>query len=120
MNALINGRSSVMTHDTTCDGLTQIVKKNFHKIKIAKMVALLNSTLFFTSDYTATSIGAGKTSTTSTGSSPKEPLVDMFLNPSKVEALNDEITALRTNFTKNLRQLDLDEVQNLSVDTVIP
>ena len=43
----------------------------------------------------------------------------MFLNPSKVEALNDEITALRTNFTKNLKELDLDEVQKLSVDTMI-
>ena len=34
----------------------------------------------------------------------------MFLNPAKVAAMNDEITALRANFTKSLRQLDLDEV----------
>ena len=90
---------------------------NFLKTKIPKRVASIRS-IPFTPDYKAASIGAGKTSTSSKASSPKEPLVDMFLNPSKVEVLNDEITALRTNFTKNLRQLNLDEVQKLSVDTV--
>ena len=74
----------------------------------------MTSTLF-TPDYTATSIGADKTSTTSMASASKEPLVDMFLNPSKVAAMNDEIAALRNNFTENLRKLDLDEVQKLSV-----
>ena len=62
------------------------------------------------SEYTAASIGANKTSTVPGDDEAVEPLVDMFLNPQKLEAMTDEIKAMRNEFTDNLRKLDLDQV----------